>query len=90
MNNIKEPLISNNIFREEIIVVDSEVVPQEGIIISDLNDEEIEEQYYCGEKSCLIGILLLIICWPASFIVCLCPCDSKKKKETLCCDRRNC
>ena len=44
------------------------------------NTEYVAEEY-CGPKSCIIAGILIILFWPASLCVLLCPCDSRIKKK---------
>ena len=38
----------------------------------------LEKQRYCGPISCVIFIGIALLCWPASVLVCCCPCDERE------------
>lgn len=46
-----------------------------------MEDNNIQEEYYCGRTSCGFGVILGIIFWPlALFIPCF-PCDKRFKRN---------
>lgn len=63
------------------------------IFAREVNDDLIEAEYvaidnteyvaeeYCGPKSCIIASIFIILFWPASLCVLLCPCDTRIKKK---------
>ena len=58
--------------------VNNDLIEAEYVVMD--NTEYVAEEY-CGPKSCIIAGILIILFWPASFCVLLCPCDSRIKKK---------